>query len=249
MKYYLPLRITGLFFSVALLLFSACQYPSQSASDLQAVSLSASPIPAPPIQSPAHEMYGIETQGYEIVQAEVKRNEVLGELLAENGVDYPTIASMVEASKGIFDIRRLRPGRLYTLLKKDDGKVDYFIYEKNRREYVVWKLANQVEAYAARKPVTTEEREASGVITSSLYATIDKQNLNLELASRLEDIYAWSLDFFHTQKGDWFKVVYDEVYVDGESIGVGEIKSAVFKHGDQSFYAIGFEKEVENVKV
>lgn len=242
MKKHLPLGILCAVIA-SLFAFSSCQYPDKASSSVQAVSLSESPIPAPPIHNPVNELYGIDIEDYELAQAEVKRNEVLGELLSDNGIEYPTVLSMVDASEGIFDIKRMRPGRPYTFLKKQDGSIDYFIYEKNRTEYVVWDLRDSVVAYGARKPIITEEREASGVITSSLYATIMKQGIDIGLASELENIYGWTLDFFHTQKGDWFKVVYDQAYVDGEPIGISKVKSVAFQHGDRTFYAIGFEKE------
>jgi murein DD-endopeptidase MepM/ murein hydrolase activator NlpD len=205
--------------------------------------LKAKAIPAPPVKNPANLLYGIDISEYLIQRDEVKRNEVLGELLSGNGVDYTTVLSMVSEADGIFDIRKMRPGRSYTFLRQQDNTIDFFFYEKNRTEYIVWDLRDGVDAYGARKPIQTEEREASGVVTSSLYAAIDKQGISISLASELENIYGWTLDFFHTQKGDWFKVVYDEAFVEGESIGISKVKSVAFQHGDQVFYAIGFEKE------
>ncbi|MEZ4687993.1 MAG: hypothetical protein R3B47_18615 [Bacteroidia bacterium] len=225
-----------------LLIISSCEYPSQSASSIQAVSLSEQAIPAPPVKNPANQLYGIDISRYLIHRDVVKKNEVLGELLSANGVEYPSIISMVEKAEGIFDIKKMRPGHPYTFLLRPDSTIDYFIYEKNRTEYVVWDLRNEITAYGARKPVQTEEREASGVVTSSLYGAIEKQGIDIALASELENIYGWTLDFFHTQKGDWFKVVYEEGFVDGESIGISKVKSVAFQHGDQVFYAIGFEK-------
>ncbi len=30
------------------------------------------------------------------------------------------------------------------------------------------------------------------------------------LTNMLVDVYAWQIDFFRIQKGDWFKVIYEE---------------------------------------
>lgn len=228
---------------LSLLLSSGCQHPSASADTIHAVALPDQAIPAPKVQSLHQYMYGIDISGLEITQDEWGKNQVMGEVLTTQGVDYPVIAQMVEAAKGFFDIRTFRPGKPYTLLHRQDSSLAYFIYEKNKVEYVVWELTDTVEAYMARKPVDIQEREATGVIYSSLYGTIQDQDLDIGLASQLEEIYAWSLDFFHTQKGDWFKVVYNEGFVDGESIGIQEIKSAAFQHGERTFYAIGFEQD------
>ncbi|NJO68764.1 MAG: hypothetical protein HC830_05325 [Bacteroidetes bacterium] len=40
------------------------------------------------------------------------------------------------------------------------------------------------------------------------------QGINPLVALQLSELYAWNIDFFGLQKGDAFKVVYDEAYVD-----------------------------------
>jgi murein DD-endopeptidase MepM/ murein hydrolase activator NlpD len=63
------------------------------------------------------------------------------------------------------------------------------------------------------------------------------------LASELSEIYAWSIDFYRIQKNDAFKVVFEERFVDGVSVGIGEIKYAYFKHRKEDNYAIWFEQD------
>ena len=69
--------------------------------------------------------------------------------------------------------------------------------------------------------------EASGVINSSLYETMQNSGINDELTYYLSDIYAWTVDFFRLQKGDRFKVIYTEKFVDDSiTIGIDRIKAA-----------------------
>jgi len=63
------------------------------------------------------------------------------------------------------------------------------------------------------------------------------------LVSKMSDIFAWTVDFFSVQKNDKFKVIYEERYADGEFIGIGEIKAAVFGHFDTKFYAFNYQHE------
>lgn len=46
----------------------------------------------------------------------------------------------------------------------------------------------------------------------------------------LSDIYAWTIDFFALQKGDRFRVLYEEKMCDGELIAVDTVRYAVFSH-------------------
>ena len=84
--------------------------------------------------------------------------------------------------------------------------------------------------------------QTAGIIHNSLYLTLEQQGYNPELAITLSEVYAWSIDFYHIQKGDRFKVIYDELVVDNESIGIKRIKAAYFEHFKKPYYAIQFSQ-------
>lgn len=47
----------------------------------------------------------------------------------------------------------------------------------------------------------------------------------------MSEIYAWTINFFALQEGDSIRVLYDELFVDGNRIGIGRIYAAHFYHG------------------
>ena len=59
----------------------------------------------------------------------------------------------------------------------------------------------------------------------------------------LSDIYAWTIDFFALQKGDRFRVLYQERLCDGEVIAVDTVSYAVFSHGGQELPMIMFDQK------
>ena len=74
------------------------------------------------------------------------------------------------------------------------------------------------------------------MITSSLSEAMDKEGLSIYMAHELSNIYAWSIDFFRLQKGDRYKIVYTERYInDSIYAGVKDIKAALFEHNKKSF--------------
>ena len=88
--------------------------------------------------------------------------------------------------------------------------------------------------------------EASGVIESSLYETMQNSGINESLTYYLSDVYAWTIDFFRLQKGDRFKVIYTEKFVDDSiSIGVERIKAAYFEHNGKPLYAFEYIADSE----
>jgi hypothetical protein len=99
-------------------------------------------------------------------------------------------------------------------------------------------FTNGVHVYKEEKPVKYVTREASGVITSSLSEAILDQGIDYDVTNNLSVIYAWTIDFFSLQKGDKFKVVYKEKFInDTIYAGAGPIESAYFEHNGKPFYA------------
>ena len=81
-----------------------------------------------------------------------------------------------------------------------------------------------MKAAAKKRPVTVKERVVSGVINSNLSSTFDDIGVNILVAYKMADIYAWTIDFFRLQQGDKFKVVYTEKFInDTIPAGFGEI--------------------------
>jgi len=119
----------------------------------------------------------------------------------------------------------------------------FLAYDNNGVDYYLYSLTDSLKVTAGKHEVTRKRQTASGVITSSLWNAIKESNISPLLAVELADIYAWSIDFFGIQKGDSFTVIYDEDFVNGESIGLGKIYSASFTQGGTVFYAIRFTQE------
>ena len=64
------------------------------------------------------------------------------------------------------------------------------------------------------------------------------------MTDRLANIYAWTVNFFKIQKGDRFKVVYTEKFIDDTiSAGIHRIKASYFEHKGVPLYAFGYENE------
>jgi murein DD-endopeptidase MepM/ murein hydrolase activator NlpD len=67
-----------------------------------------------------------------------------------------------------------------------------------------------------------------------------ENNLNPNLSAELSEIYAWTIDFFGLQKGDRFKVIYEEDFIGEESVGIRKVHAAEFEHAGTTIYAIPF---------
>ena len=117
------------------------------------------------------------------------------------------------------------------LVKDTIPTPEYFVYHAGVASYKRIHLRDSLYGEEIIKPSQVVELEASGVIESSLYETMQKSGINESLTYYLSDIYAWTIDFFRLQKGDRFKVIYTEKFVDDTiSVGIERIKAAYFEH-------------------
>jgi len=170
--------------------------------------------------------YGIIVDSMVVYKEKVKKNQFLADILLKYNVEYQTIDLLVKRSKDVFDVRRIRVGNNYSVLCSNDSiqKAQYFIYEKSATEYVVFDLRDSVHVHMGEKEIERKISSTSGVITSSLWNALVDNNSNPNLANEMSDVYAWAIDFFGIQKNDSYKVIYEELIVEGENIGIGKVK-------------------------
>jgi len=225
-----------------IILFSATGFLLLSFSLLvvQLITFNADYSKAEEVENAASQIeYGFEVDSFFMIKGKVKPNENLSILLQKHKVSLSMIDKMTKTSRELFDARKITAGNEYTIFcTKDSNQVaQCFVYEINASDYIVFDFRDTLNIYRGKKPVETKMMTASGKIYSSLYATMEANNINLGLAMELSVIYAWTVDFYKIQKGDYFKVVYEERFVDGHSIGISRIHAALFNNDGKDFYA------------
>lgn len=196
-----------------------------------------------PVQLPKME-YGFVVDTFQRFEGRVQSGETLADILIPHKVPYVKIDELARTSEPVFDVRRIRPDRKYLLLSRDTAlEPEFFIYEPDVYGYYVYDLRDSVKVAYHERPVETKVREASGIIYTSLWQTMTENGLSYELTAKMEDAFAWSIDFYHIQAEDKFKVVFEERSIDGEVVGVGDVKAAYFQNAGTDFYAYYYESE------
>ena len=219
---------------LGLILFYSCQKEANELSEIDSVEESKPVI---------IEEFGYVLNNYKVIKDTIRSGESFGEILDRHHIEYPEIYKIAASARDTFDIRKLRAGKPYTVLAKNDSteRAQVFIYQPNKVEYLIVDFTDSIQTKFGRKEVKIVEKTASGIIQSSLSEAIEVQNLNYILAHEMSDIYAWTIDFFHLQKGDNFKLIYEEKYInDTIPVGIGNIKAAYFVHKDNPIYAFNF---------
>jgi len=200
-----------------------------------------------PKPKPVYE-YGFNLNNYKVINDTIKNGESFGTILDRHHVLYPKIYNIAATVKDSFDVRRVRAGQPYTILASKDSteQAKIFIYKKSKALATVVNFQDSIiKAYTFKKPIKVIEKEASGIIYNSLSHTMDSLHLKPSLVYTIADnIYAWTLDFERLHKGDHFKIIFEEKYInDTVFVGYGKVKAAVFNHRGRNLYAFRYAED------
>ncbi len=198
---------------------------------------------------PVIEEYGFVLNDYEIVRDTIKSGDSFGGIMNHHGVSHNKVYEVMQQVSEIFNPTKLRAGKPYAILKAKDSVLtpNFFIYEDDPIDYTVINIGDNIAAYKAQKPVTIKKKTVSGVITSNLSSAMQNEGLSILLSYELSNIYQWSIDFWKLQKGDKFKMVYNERYInDTIYAGIESIEGAVFVHQDKPYYAFNYVVDPES---
>jgi murein DD-endopeptidase MepM/ murein hydrolase activator NlpD len=189
-------------------------------------------------------LYGIPVDSFLVIENSIKRNQFLGEILSDYQVTDREIHDLSVKAKDIYDVRKLEARKKYTLLCTKDSlpRAEYFIYEPNPIEFVVYKLKDSIEVSYHQKKIDTLKTAVAGIIESSLWVTMTEAGADPLLIHSLSEVFAWQVDFYRIQKGDRFKVIYEQLMVEDEEAGIGKIIGAYFNHHEYDYYAVYFDQ-------
>jgi hypothetical protein len=190
-----------------------------------------------------HIEYGVDVTDLNEVKGRVANGQIITSLLRNLGANQKFITQAAFIPDSVFDVRRIKAGNNYSAYYTQDSvpQLVYLVYQKSQTDFIVFHFEDSLYVESFIKPTTVRTRTGKFVVETSLWNAIVDADMNMELALQLSDVYAWTVDFFGIQKGDGFKVYYDELFVDTVSIGISKIHAASYMHGDKELFAIFYE--------
>ncbi len=189
--------------------------------------------------------YGIPVDTFDVFKDRVKWSQNLSSILADYNISQEQIYQLANASKGVFDVRKLKAGYPYAIIHGRDSlkTARHLIFEPDATQYVIFNLADSIYVEAIERPMITEEVTFTGEIQSSVYDAVIEGGASQLLVFKLVDIFAWQVDFFRIQKGDEIKVVYEQTRVNDQVVEINRILGAYFKHFGREYYAVFYEHD------
>lgn len=171
----------------------------------------------------------------------VRKGDTISSLLQKAGLDLDEIHNITNSSKDAKQLANLNLGDELDVLMKD-GKVHELKLHRSKLESVA--VVRSGDTYNTKNIILTPEVRysyAAGTIDSSLFLAGQKAGLNDRMTLKLADIFAYDIDFLQDiQEGDSFALLYEDLYIDGKSIGQGNIVSAEFTNQGKTYRAVQY---------
>lgn len=197
--------------------------------------------------------FGFVLNDFKVVHDTIGRGDTFGGILGDEGYDATGIHKITQAIRDSFDLRDIRVGKPFTLLKDKNqpNALKVFIYQPDNLSYYVVDLRDTIPHVKKKiRPITIKRRVIAAEIEGSLAETLKKAGASPALSHELSEIYAWSIDFFKIQKGDKFAVAVNEKYINGtEYAGLQNIDAAFFEYKGERIYAFPFKQDTTSKKV
>lgn len=160
----------------------------------------------------------------------VKPGETFSTLIEAQGMLRSDWLEVLALGGDTDRLKRLRVGDRLQLRADEDGRLDELAYALDEINTLqVRRIDGRLQALTLAADVETQEHQAHGVITSSLFAAGAASGLSDRLIMEMAEIFGYDIDFaLDLREGDRFSVIYETLYRDGEKLRDGRILAAEF---------------------
>lgn len=191
------------------------------------------------------ELYGFNLKDYVLIEDTIRSGDNLGKIFGNNNLNATEVHDIVSKVKDTFNVKNIRVGQPYALVKykKEKEKLAAFVYHPNISGYQVIDLRDTIHAYTKTYPVTIKRRTVASTIDGSLSLSLSKEGVDQSLATKMSQIFAWSIDFFKLQPEDRFAVTIEEKYInDTIYVGISKIDAAYFRYRGKDLYSFPYKR-------
>ncbi|WP_298397129.1 M23 family metallopeptidase [Flavobacterium sp.] len=186
--------------------------------------------------------YGFHFDQFNVHFDTIGRQDTFEKILKKQNLNGKKVSEILKIIKDSFPttVGFKRP---YVCLRSKDkyNKLQYLIYQPNRIDYYLVDLTDSIVGFKKSRPLTFKVRTVAGELTGPLTKTLRDLKIDPTLSGRLTKVFAWSIDFFKSKKGDKFALSFTERYINDTIYdGVDSLRAAFFEYKGEKIYAFPF---------
>jgi len=204
---------------------------------------------APEEAETAEEIAEEETAKPVMVVHQVKSGDTLLGIFNTLEIDrqhYNRLIASKDVSKGL---SRLKPGQMLYFYLDEDRNLAKLVHESDSIRSDNYTFTDKlIMLDSVSKQIEKRTETVQGKIQNSLF--VDGQNAGMsgKLIMNMARLFNFDIDFgSELQKGDYFGVIYEAEYVDGERIGTGDILAAEFINNNKQYRVVRYEDQNGNI--
>ncbi len=169
----------------------------------------------------------------------VKRGDNLSLIFKRAGFSDKDVYQVISQAPEGKSLGRIYPGQTIAFQADDSGELQAVRHIKSPLETVhYWRDMEGFTSRIETRAPEVREARASGEITSSLFLAGQEAGLSQTVIMELANIFGGVIDFvLDPRQGDTIHLLYEELYLDGERYGDGDIIAASFTNQGQTFNA------------
>ena len=201
----------------------------------------------------------IETD--KIIKINIIDGSTYGSLMATSGISYATTTAIYETAKPVYDLIKIRAGRLIELVfdknsnelkelrYKIDSEDELFVKKQFAATSALAATNTQAVWQAEIKPIpyVIKTKTVQGTIESSLYQSALDNGIDIRAIIELANAFQWTIDFaMDPRVGDTYKFIFEERYLNGEYIMPGQILAGKYVNDNTPYEVYYFEEDEDN---
>lgn len=239
MKYTSNHRYVIFFVLVVLLASFSCRGKKKAVEDVA--------VEGDSIRAGSNFHFGICIDSLEVTDYQIRTGDNPASIFAGLGFSAAKADSISRAALHVLDPTKIQAGMHYSTFTTTDSAsaIRYIAFAKSLTNYAIIDLtADTIGAYEFNKEVRIEHNYVEGTLNSSLWNVLKAGGTDPLLAVRIQDIFAWQIDFFDVKEGDSFRILYDIAYIDDTiPLRISGVGGAVFTHQGKDYVAIPFTQD------
>lgn len=172
----------------------------------------------------------------------VQSGDSLARIFSKHNIPSRQLHDILEADETAKKLTRIYPGQKLLLRTSEEKGLLELRYEIDALSQLhVTRTETGFETSLIDRPPERRSVSAAGTINSSLFLAANRAGLPEKITMELAGIFGWDVDFaLDIREGDQFAVLYEQLYLDGERIGTGNILAAEFTNQGKIHRAVRY---------
>ncbi len=178
----------------------------------------------------------------------VKKGDTLSSIFSELDI-HSELTRILNLGKKAKQFKKIFPGQKLHFSFDENGIHKIELEKSITKSLVLYRDDESFIVEESSRELEKITQFAIGSINNSLFLAGQNAGMSDALIMHLAGVFGWDIDFaLDIRKGDSFTVLYEELYLDGEKVGDGNIIAAEFINSGNTYRAYRYTDSNKNTE-